>query len=121
MQDDIQQTVEELLAVESEANEIVERARAEARRLRSEGVEAAEAARQEVLAQARQMAEKMLSDATTRAEAERDRRLAQNGQELERLERLARQRKAVAVQYVVAQLKGEERPPQQLPSRRSAA
>ncbi|MGI5835086.1 MAG: hypothetical protein ACOX87_01170 [Chloroflexota bacterium] len=121
MQGDIQQALEQLLAIEREAAAIVEQAKAEARRLRSEGAEAAEAAKLELLAQTRQMADKMIADARSNAEADRDRRLAQNTLELEEMDRLARLRKDVAVAFVVAQLKGEGDTSRQRVSRRAGA
>lgn len=121
MQGDIQQAVERLLAIEREATAIVEQAKAEARRLRSEGAEAAEAVRRELLEQARLMAEKMIAETRSKAEAERDRRLAHNALVLDRMERLAKLRKDAAVRFVVTQLKGEDVAPYQHSPRRRAA
>lgn len=119
MSEGIQQAVEQLLEIEREANAIVERAKAEARRLRTEGAEVADATRREAIAQARQMADKMLAGARSKAEVDRDKRLAQSALELEELVRSARRRKEIAVQYVVERLKGEEQTPYRPSSRGS--
>jgi len=108
VQDDVREALEELLAVEREANATVERARSEARSLRSEGIEAANAARERVVQEARRRADEIIAAARFQAERERDQRLSENDMEISELERSARRRMDAAVRFVVDRLAGKE-------------
>ena len=77
MQKDIQQAVEQVLAIEREADAIVRRGVEEARAVRVRSAQAANAVREEVVAKARREADEVIASAMAEAELERDRRLAE--------------------------------------------
>jgi len=106
LQHDVQHAVEEVLAIEREAVLIIERAKEEARRLRSEGAKAADSARQTIISEARRSADNIVAAAKDRAEAERARIMADNERDLEELQREAEQRMDTAIQLVIDWVSG---------------
>lgn len=106
MQKDIQQAVEQVLAIEREADAIVRRGVEEARAVRVRSAQAANAVREEVVAKARREADEVIASAMAEAELERDRRLAETVSEIEALERSAQLFRRAAVRFVVASLLG---------------
>ena len=107
MQEDIQEALEQLLAIEREAKAIVERARAQAATLRAQGSRRAGAIRQQLLTEAHRQAEEMIATARAEAERARERRLSEAGRVAEVLERSAQRSMDAAVRFVTGELLGE--------------
>ncbi len=103
---DVLHAVEQVLAIEREADAIVRRGVEEARAVRVRSAQAANAAREDIVASARREAEEVIASAITEAEQERDQRLARTMAEIEALERSAQHSRRAAVRFVVARLLG---------------
>lgn len=98
--------MEEVLDIEREAREMVDRASAEARAIRAGAIEDARRLRERLLAEATRQAEEMVAAARAEAERGRDRRLAESDREIAELERSARRRIDEAVAFAMARLLG---------------
>ncbi len=110
MHGDIQHAVEQVLAIEREADAIVDRAGAEARSLRAHSVGEAGRLRERLLADARMEAEARVARAQGEAEEERERLLAGADRQIKALEESASNRFEAAVRFIVARLLGEMQP-----------
>ena len=110
MHRDIQESLEQVLAIERQADAIVEEGRARARSIRIRATQEADALQQQLLNAARQRAEEIVAAARAEAERERERQLARVDREVESLQRSAQERLDLAVREAVARLLGEKSP-----------
>ncbi len=107
MQQDIRTAVEEVLAIEREADALVDRARDDARTLRANATQEAARAREQLIAEARGKAEAIVARAREEAETERRHRLEDADRQVGELERAAETRMDAAVRFAVARLLGK--------------
>ena len=114
MRGDLQQAVEEVLAVERQADAVVDRARAEARAIQTKSEEEASRLRQQLLSQAKREGEALVATAGEEAEMEREHRLAEADRQISELEKTAERRIEAAVRFAISKLLGEV-PPEEPP------